>query len=813
MVAFVQHAQNSGNSISSLSVTLSATTAGNCLVVCFSTGDLSSVSSVQVGSSTDNFAQLATVTDSGSSVSAFIWADPNCAGGQTSVTVTLSTSDWLLIDVYEFSGVKTSSPLDKSSTGSGTGSTSWSSGTTGTTTQASEAWVGTAIALQSGNNALTGPSPPWTNSAEMDQARGKFNYMSQMSGYQVASSTGTATYSGTDANSAFDWAAAVVTLLPNATPKSVSDSGSSSESFTVSATVPVSDSGSGTEALSVSATVPGIADSGSSSESLSVVKYSNFPQYVLGLKVELLLNGTWTDVTSYVYQRSVISITGRGRQNDTTSAQPSSMTMTLNNRGGRFTPKNSNGAYYPYITRNTQIRVSVTAASSSGSTYNGYRFYGEVSAWPVQWDPTGNDVYEQVTASGILRRLTQNTAKLGSALSRYVNSLTGAEAPLAYWTCEDMSGASQFASALASGDAMTWTGNPSLASDTAFGGSDPLPQLNGSAWTGTAGAFSSNSPTYTTPGTYTWTAPGDITSLTSAECWGAGGGGGTQFDLEGGGGGGGGEYAKETSVAVTPGSSYTVIVGAGGAQTADGGDSSFAADSVTVTAHGGKGTGSRAGAAGGTGSTNTTHHDGGAGADSSGTGGTGGAGGGSSAGTSAAGNAGSTNSSTTGGSGGSAPTGGGAGGDGGTYTSSCVSLDTEILTKRGWLTCEQVKPGDWTWAIDLERGEPGWSRVLDVRVFEHRCQMTDVTGPGISARASAQHRWLVRTESGCWAYKTIASLEPGDFIPFEDRTGVWAHDLKVSTGEGDDRIWCPTVEHGNWLARRNETTYFTGNKP
>ena len=65
-----------------------------------------------------------------------------------------------------------------------------------------------------------------------------------------------------------------------------------------------------------------------------------------------------------------------------------------------------------------------------------------------------------------------------------------------------------------------------------------------------------------------------------------------------GGGGGGGEYAKEAAVAVTPGQRYAFTVGAygngagylpgyGTVQQRNGNPSTFAGNSVTVTAHGG----------------------------------------------------------------------------------------------------------------------------------------------------------------------------------------------------------------------------------
>lgn len=95
---------------------------------------------------------------------------------------------------------------------------------------------------------------------------------------------------------------------------------------------------------------------------------------------------------------------------------------------------------------------------------------------------------------------------------------------------------------------------------------------------------------FTTAGTSSWTAPAGATSVT-VEAWGAGGtGGGATGNTAKGGGGAGGQYATKV-VTVTPGNSYTIVVGAGVAGTtgtgSNGGDSTFA--TTTVVAKGGAG--------------------------------------------------------------------------------------------------------------------------------------------------------------------------------------------------------------------------------
>src|SRR5260221_14536057 len=69
--------------------------------------------------------------------------------------------------------------------------------------------------------------------------------------------------------------------------------------------------------------------------------------YPIKITAELLLNGTWTDISQYVYQRDTINITA-GQANEGSAAQPAQCTLTLNNRDGRFSPNYASGAYYPY---------------------------------------------------------------------------------------------------------------------------------------------------------------------------------------------------------------------------------------------------------------------------------------------------------------------------------------------------------------------------------------------------------------------------------------------------------------------------------
>jgi hypothetical protein len=355
-----------------------------------------------------------------------------------------------------------------------------------------------------------------------------------------------------------------------------------------------------------------------------------FPRTPLGLKTEILVNGTWTDITAFVYARQDIQIT-RGRPDESQQVQPSACQMTWNNRDGRFSPGNPAGAYYPYFTRNTQVRVSLTTWSANFTEYQGYRFWGEISSVLPRWDPSGTDVYVQVTASGPLRRYSQSTATIGSAMRRYYTGLNDTRAPYGYWPAEDNSKATELASAVPAGTAMTYAGSPQLASDSAFGGSDPIPQVNSSAWHGETQAASNppgaGSLTETSPGTYTFRCPPGVTGVTVAAgaIIGGGGGGGAAGTVNGGGGGGGGGSAGNVTIPVTAGTVYSYTVGAGGSGASAAGTQGLAGAASVFTGDGGANC-TAAGGGPGIGGDVSTGGAGGAAAAGGFAGGTGGAG-------------------------------------------------------------------------------------------------------------------------------------------------------------------------------------------
>ena len=167
-------------------------------------------------------------------------------------------------------------------------------------------------------------------------------------------------------------------------------------------------------------------------------------------KFEMYLGGSWTDVTSYVRQDPGADITF-GVQNEGSTADANTCTIVVNNTDGRFTPRNTAGAYYGNLKRNTPLRVTV------GTTV---RFVGEIAEFPPRWIENENVAWVPLTASGILRRL-QHAKSLDATVTSAIRTLSKTNADITgYWPCEDAQGATTIAPGLAGGTPGTFTGSP-----------------------------------------------------------------------------------------------------------------------------------------------------------------------------------------------------------------------------------------------------------------------------------------------------------------------------------------------------------------
>lgn len=105
-----------------------------------------------------------------------------------------------------------------------------------------------------------------------------------------------------------------------------------------------------------------------------------------------------------------------------------------------------------------------------------YRFWGDVSVWPVKWDRSGKDVYTQITCNGMTRRLGQGSTPLRSALRRGIPAI-GTDL-VAYWPLEDGADARSLEPGITGVSTGRIIGKPSLSAYSNFIASDDVPELN-----------------------------------------------------------------------------------------------------------------------------------------------------------------------------------------------------------------------------------------------------------------------------------------------------------------------------------------------
>lgn len=139
----------------------------------------------------------------------------------------------------------------------------------------------------------------------------------------------------------------------------------------------------------------------------------------------------WTDVTDYAELEDGIEI-GRGRSDERSQADASTLSLTLDNRDGRFTPDLASSPYYPNVKIGRPIRVTATPPGGSPSV----RFLGYIDEWPVQW-PDGTDAASVTTITAVSRmgRMAQS-AELRSIAEETVLAL----GPVAYYPFGDPEG-------------------------------------------------------------------------------------------------------------------------------------------------------------------------------------------------------------------------------------------------------------------------------------------------------------------------------------------------------------------------------------
>lgn len=153
--------------------------------------------------------------------------------------------------------------------------------------------------------------------------------------------------------------------------------------------------------------------------------------------VELFVNGAWLDITHIDDDTKVlgaVTIT-RGRSDQQSEVAPTSVTFDYLDNNATLDGENPLSAYYHEIAIGTLMRVSV------GGTV---RAYVEIVKWEATWqrNANGDDVtVVDVEGAGILRRIDAEAKPLQSPAYRAITAVENDADRVAYWPCEEESGA------------------------------------------------------------------------------------------------------------------------------------------------------------------------------------------------------------------------------------------------------------------------------------------------------------------------------------------------------------------------------------
>ncbi|MGX1133194.1 hypothetical protein RKD49_005384 [Streptomyces glaucescens] len=86
--------------------------------------------------------------------------------------------------------------------------------------------------------------------------------------------------------------------------------------------------------------------------------------FPLDIRTELLIGGTWQDISPDVYVREVKNI-ARGLRDQGSTADPTTLDLTLNNRAGKYSPRNAMSPLFGMLGRNTPLRLSIPGSGES----------------------------------------------------------------------------------------------------------------------------------------------------------------------------------------------------------------------------------------------------------------------------------------------------------------------------------------------------------------------------------------------------------------------------------------------------------------
>jgi hypothetical protein len=135
----------------------------------------------------------------------------------------------------------------------------------------------------------------------------------------------------------------------------------------------------------------------------------------------------------------------------------------------------------------------------------------------------------------------------------------------------------------------------------------------------------------------------------------------------------------------------------------------------------------------------------------------------------------------------------------------CVPLDSEILTRRGWLTHGQVVVGDETVGYNLETGKSEWTAVEGVHTFEDS-DIYKLSNARKEFLCTADHRWIADNSRSGVRGRRPKIIHANEFIGGEKRLILAAEAEDGSFSISDEEAYFLGWVLGDGAIRRSAVT-------
>lgn len=123
----------------------------------------------------------------------------------------------------------------------------------------------------------------------------------------------------------------------------------------------------------------------------------------------------------------------------------------------------------------------------------------------------------------------------------------------------------------------------------------------------------------------------------------------------------------------------------------------------------------------------------------------------------------------------------------------CVPMDSEILTRDGWKSFDEVEPGDETLGYNPETRQSEWTKVTDKARFED-APVVEASHSRIQIRCTPNHRWLTDRSSSLYSGYSYTQADALDECPecgatkFKSRRALGIHRARMHKVPSPGRV-------------------------